>query len=160
MPALRRTRTSTGSGSLSGTTTAEITPLLGIMIWSSPRASVVYISPSELTIPSWMPPSAPACSRTRSPTRNGRAVSSTSPANRLPSVCWAASPSTTAVNALPAISDAVFTPATLSAISTVIASVNRRMMNPTVPAVPGSIRLNIVGPAARPIVPRERPADH
>ena len=35
-------------------------------------------------MPSIEPPTAPACSRTRSPSRNGRALSSTMPANRLP----------------------------------------------------------------------------
>ena len=47
-------------------------------------------------MPSISPASPPACSRTRSPTLNGRAEISTTPAIRLPSVCWAARPNTTA----------------------------------------------------------------
>ena len=43
----------------------------------------------------------PAWRRTRSPTRNGRALSSTIPAMRLPSVCCAARPMITAVKAPP-----------------------------------------------------------
>ena len=52
-------------------------------------------------MPSTEPPTAPACRRIRSPTRNGRALSSTIPAIRLPSVCWAARPKMTAVKAPP-----------------------------------------------------------
>ena len=60
-----------------------------------------------------LPASAPPTSRTRSPTRNGRVLSSTRPANRLPSVCCAARPSTTAVTAPPTASVPVRRPAIL-----------------------------------------------
>jgi hypothetical protein len=56
------------------------------------------------------------------------------------------------VNAPPAISDPLFTPAIPSASSTVTAMVSRRMTKPKVPAVPGSIRRKKVGPAARPTI--------
>ena len=148
-PEVRRTLTSTESGSLSGMTTAASTTLLGIMIWSAPRVSVVYSRPSELTMPSTWPPTAPACSRIRSPTRNGRALSSTMPAIALPSVCWAARPKMTAVKPPPTASVCSLAPATLSATSTVITIVSSRIRKPTVPAVAGSIRRRNVGPAKR-----------
>ena len=72
------------------------------------------------------------------------------PANRLPSVCCAARPRITAVKAPPTSSVRASTPATLSATSSVIASVARRIRNPTGPAVAGSRRRNSAGPSARP----------
>ena len=66
------------------------------------------------------PASGPPCRRTRSPTRNGRALSRTVPAKRLPSVCWAARPRITAVNAPPSASVRGSRPATRSA--TIVAS--------------------------------------
>ena len=91
------------------------TTLLGTRIESSPVANVVYSSPSELTVPSSWPASGPPCRRTRSPTRNGRALSRTVPAIRLPSVCCAARPRITAVNAPPSASVRASMPATRSA---------------------------------------------
>jgi hypothetical protein len=72
------------------------------------------------------------------------------PANRLPSVCCAARPTTTAVNAPPSASVRGPRPAIRSAISTAASIVTSRSRKPTVPAVPGSMRRNSVGPIARP----------
>ena len=55
-------------------------------------------------MPSTWPARPPPWRRTRSPIRNGRAEISTMPAIRLPSVCWAARPKTTAVTAPPTAS--------------------------------------------------------
>ena len=52
MPARRRARRLTASGSRSGRIATFNTTLLGTMIESSPVAKVVYINPSELTVPS------------------------------------------------------------------------------------------------------------
>ena len=71
----------------------------GTSIRSSPLDMTVCSRPSELTVPSMSPARSPPCRRTRSPTTNGRALSSTTPAKRLPSVCCAARPTITAVAA-------------------------------------------------------------
>ena len=92
----------------------------------------------------------PPASRIRSPTRNGRALSSTIPAIRLPSVCCAARPTMTAVNAPPMASSRGSRPAMRRATSSVTPTVARRMMKPNVPAVLGSMRLKRLGPIARP----------
>ena len=55
MPARRRARRFTPSGSRRGSTATFSTTLLGTMIESSPVAKVVYSSPSELTVPSKRP---------------------------------------------------------------------------------------------------------
>ena len=68
-------------------------------------------------MPSIWPARPPPCSRTRSPMRNGRAAISTTPAIRLPSVCWAARPKTTAVIAPPTASVRGSSPAMRSAES-------------------------------------------
>jgi hypothetical protein len=81
---------------------------------------------------------------------NGRAEISTSPAIRLPSVCCAARPSTTAVIAPPTASVSGCSPATRSASSAATARNTSRIRNPTVPAVAGSIRLNSAGAVKRP----------
>ena len=99
IPARSRARRLTASGSRRGSTATFSTTLLGTMIESSPVANVVYSRPSELTVPSTVPASGPPCRRTRSPTRKGRALSRTVPAIRFPSVCCAARPKITAVNA-------------------------------------------------------------
>ena len=150
MPARRRARRFTPSGSRRGSTATFRTTLLGTMIESSPVAKVVYSSPSELTVPSNVPASGPPCRRTRSPTRNGRALSRTVPANRFPSVCCAASPRITAVKAPPRASVRASMPATRSATTTATSTVTRRTRNPTVPAVAGSSRRNSGGPSTRP----------
>ena len=110
-------------------------------------------------MPSTWPARPPACRRTRSPTRNGRAEISTMPAIRLPSVCWAARPTTTAVTAPPTASVRGVRPAIRSAISAARTRNDRRIRKPTVPAVPGPC-----GGRARlhqaPEVARERPAEH
>src|SRR5690242_20246983 len=54
-----------------------------------------------MTEPSRGPPSAPEWMRTHCPTARGRVMSSTSPANRLLSGCWAAMPTITPVSAPP-----------------------------------------------------------
>ena len=74
----------------------------------------------------------------------------TVPANRLPSVCWAARPTTTAVNAPPRASVRGPMPAIRSANTVATTIVNSRMRKPTVPAVPGSMRRNSVGPSSLP----------
>ena len=68
----------------------------------------------------------------------------------LASVCWAARPTTTAVTAPPSASVRGLKPATRSATTMTRHIVTSRMRNPTVPAVPGSRRLNSHGPSARP----------
>ena len=92
----------------------------------------------------------PPFRRTRSPTRNGRALRRMSPAKRLPSVCWAASPTMTAVNAPPTASVPRSRPAIRSAASTATAVVARRMRKTAVPAVPFSRRRNSTGCSQRP----------
>ncbi len=124
------------------------TTLLGTSTEPSSVANVVYISPSELTTPSIWPASGPPCRRTRSPTRNGPALSSTVPAIRLPSVCCAARPRTTAVNAPPTASVRGSTPAISSATSSATPTVTRRITKPTVPAVAGSMRRKSAGRSA------------
>ena len=120
------------------------------MIESSPLEKTVCSRPSELTVPSISPARSPPCRRTRSPTTNGRALSSTTPAKRLPSVCWAARPRMTAVAAAAGTRFWLVTPATRSATSVATTAKNSRMRKPTVPAVPGSIRRNSAGPRTRP----------
>ena len=116
--------------------------LFGTMIESSPWAKVVYSSPSEATTPSSWPATPPACSRTRSPTRNGRAEISTSPAIRLPSVCCAARPKTTAVNAPPTASVSRLQAGDAQRDEHATRRTTSRIRKPTVPAVAGSIRRN------------------
>ncbi len=82
-------------------------------------------------MPSSDPARAPPTSRTRSPTRNGRVPSSTRPANRLPSVCWAARPSTTAVKAPPTASVLGARPAIRRATAMTTTIVTSRIRNPT-----------------------------
>ena len=101
----------------------------------------------------------PPVRRTRSPTRNGRALVSTVPAKTLPSVCCAASPSTTAVKAPPTASAFASSPAIRSATTTIATIVSRRIMKPTVPAVPGSIRRKSAGAMPSPERPRQGPAE-
>src|ERR671914_319804 len=120
------------------------------MMRSARLASVVYSRPSEVTVPSTVPATPPACTRMRSPPRNGRALSRTVPAMRLPTVCCAARPRITAVIAPPTASVWGLSPARRSAASTVMASVASRIRKPTVPAVPGSSRFSSVGPIAGP----------
>ena len=110
------------------------------MIESSPWANVVYSSPCEATTPSSTPASPPACRRTRSPTRNGWAEISTSPAITLPSVCCAARPNTTAKTALLTAIVRLLTPIRLATQASVTTSRVSRMTNPVVPAVAGSSR--------------------
>ena len=122
------------------------------MIRSSPRASVVYSSPSELTIAldraadgagleadPLADAERPGAQQhhagdqvaerllRREPEDDGRERAS---GDQLPRRC---------------------TPATQSAISSVIPIVASRIRKPTVPAVAGSIRRKNVGPAARPM---------
>jgi hypothetical protein len=66
-----------------------------------PVSRRTYVMPISVTVPSSGPPSAPARSWTASPTRNGRASSSTMPANTLDSACCAAIPTKTLVSAPP-----------------------------------------------------------
>src|SRR4051794_10089359 len=108
-------------------------------------------------MPSSEPARAPPTSLTRSPTRNGRVLRSTRPANRLPSVCWAARPTMTAVNAPPTASVLACSPAIRSATTTTATMVTRGIRNPTTPAVPGSMRPNSAGPSPR---PSERASHH
>jgi hypothetical protein len=68
----------------------------------------------------------------------------------LASVCWAASPTTTAVTAPPSASVLGLRPATRSATTIARTIVPSRIRKPTVPAVPGSRRLKSQGPKARP----------
>jgi hypothetical protein len=72
------------------------------------------------------------------------------PAIRLPSVCWAARPITTAVMAPPTASVAGSRPPTRSASSTAAAIITTRIRNEVVPAVAGSMRRNSAGAAKRP----------
>ena len=75
------------------------------MIESSPRRERRVEQPQRARpCPRSGPRAAPPCRRTRSPTRKGRALSSTVPAITLPSVCCAARPKITAVNAPPSAS--------------------------------------------------------
>ena len=120
------------------------------MIVSAPLASVVYSKPSVLTTPSTEPARPPPCRRIRSPTRKVRAFISTVPAITFPSVCCEASPATTAVAAPPKATVRVPSPATRAATTATIIIVTKRIRKPTVPAVPGSIRLNRLGPSALP----------
>ncbi len=101
-------------------------------------------------MPSIWPASPPPWSRTRSPIRNGRAAISTTPAIRLPSVCCAARPKTTAVIAPPTASARGSSPAIRSAESAASARNVSRIRNDTVPAVPGSTRRNSAGSTQRP----------
>jgi hypothetical protein len=68
-----------------------------------------------------------------------------------PSVCWAARPKMTAVNAPPTAMVAGRRPAIRSATSSVRMMVSSRMRKPTVPAVAGSMRRNMAGPNAPPM---------
>src|SRR5215216_5030117 len=145
-----RARRSTDDGSRSGTTADASTMLFGTMIESSPRANVVYSSPSVDTTPSISPARPPDCSRTRSPTLNGRAEISTTPAIRLPSVCCDARPKITATIAPETASVRGSMPAMRSATSIAATRNPSRMRKPTVPAVAGSIRLNSCGASVRP----------
>jgi len=74
----------------------------------------------SVTTPSIWPPSAPARSRTSSPTRNGRANSSTSPANTLDSACCAAMPTKTLVSAPPRTSWPIGTPNSSKVVTSVV----------------------------------------
>ena len=102
-------------------------------------------------MPSIAPAVAPECRRIRSPTRNGRALRRTVPAIRLPTVCCAASPNSTAVTAPPTASVSGLRPAIRRATRMARMTVKSRIRKPSVPAVPGSSRLKRMGPTARPM---------
>ena len=72
------------------------------------------------------------------------------PAIRLPSVCCAARPRTTAVIAPPTASVSGCSPATRSANSAAAPMKISRIRKPTVPAAAGSMRLNSAGAVKRP----------
>ena len=61
------------------------------------------------------------------------------------------------MNAPPSVSDRAESPATFAAAKKVMMIVARRMRNPTVPAVAGSIRRKSIGPSDRPAA---RASDH
>ena len=82
------------------------------------------------------------------------------PAIRLPSVCCAARPKTTAVIAPPTASVAGSSPAMRSANSAATARNTSRIRKPTVPAVAGSMRRNSAGRREAAEVARQRPAEH
>ena len=84
---------------------------------------------------------------------------STTPAIRLPSVCWAARPNTTATIAPETASVRGSSPAMLSATSTAATRNPSRIRKPTVPAVAGSMRRNSAGRQRAPDVAREAPAE-
>src|SRR5450756_952416 len=81
--------------------------------------------PISATVPSIWPPSAPAWSRTSSPTRNGCASSKTMPANTLDSDCCAAIPTKTLVSAPPRRSWPIGTPNRPSVTISVVSSPTR-----------------------------------
>ena len=149
VPERSRTVSRTASGSRNGLTDTDSTRLLGTSTGSSPALKVVYSRPSADTTPSILPPMPPPCRRTRSPTRNGRALSRTIPAIRLPSVCCAARPKTTAENEAPIAIAAIGTPAMRSASTIAASTVSSRITNPAVPAVAVSIRLKRIGSSPR-----------
>ncbi len=68
----------------------------------------------------------------------------------LPRVCWEARPRITAVNAPPTASVPASSPAIRSATIALTITVTKRTMNPTVPAVAGSIRPKSAGAIPRP----------
>jgi hypothetical protein len=90
--------------------------------------------PISVTMPSSVPPSAPACNLIASPTWNGRAKSSTSPANTLPSACCAAMPTKTLVSAPPRTSWPIGTANSSSVITRVAKAPMIKMMYPATAA--------------------------
>ena len=111
-------------------------------------------------MPSIWPARPPPCRRTRSPIRNGRAAIRTMPAIRLPSVCWAARPKTTAVMAPPTASVRGSRPAIRSAENPAIARNESRMRKLSGARGAGvdAAEQPRLGPAAE--VARQRPAEH
>jgi hypothetical protein len=124
------------------------TTLFGMRTTSSSSVRVTYRSPSEWTVPCTSKPK--PSNWTRSPTENGRALSSTMPAITLPIVCWAARPRMTAVNDAPSARAAGLRPAIRSATTITAVRAARRTRKPTTPAVPRSRRRSRIGPSARP----------
>ena len=93
--------------------------------------------PISVTMPSSVPPSAPAWSRIASPTLNGLAKTSTSPANTLPSACCAAMLRKTVVIAPPRISWLTLTPNSTRVITRVVNAPTIKIAYRTIAAYAG-----------------------